>query len=61
MSDDFYLILACYRSGQMSEAQWEAHKQDQLFRLWLDRMAKTPRVGATRDISTTAGREASDG
>ena len=50
MSDDFRLILACYLSGQMSEQQWEAHKQDALFRLWLDRTtAKTPRVGATRD------------
>lgn len=50
MSDDYLLILACRLSGQMSECQWEAHKADPLFRLWLEHTtAKTPRGGATRN------------
>lgn len=42
MPDDFAMILACYRSGQMSERQWQAHLEDPLFALWLGRRgAKT--------------------
>lgn len=37
MRDDYHMILACYRSGQMSERQWEEHKADPLFRLWLEK------------------------
>lgn len=37
MTEDFTLILACYRSGQMSARQWEAHKADPLFRIWLEK------------------------
>jgi hypothetical protein len=37
MSRDFGMILACYRSGQMSERQWQAHLADPLFALWLGR------------------------
>ncbi|MFD1104265.1 hypothetical protein [Sphingobium olei] len=37
MSDDFRGILACYRSGQMSERQWQAHLSDPLFRIWLSK------------------------
>lgn len=32
-------ILACYRSGQMSERQWQAHMADPLFALWVKRHA----------------------
>lgn len=47
MSDSFPLILACYRSGQMSERQWQQHLSDPLFALWVQHnsTAKTPRVG----------------
>lgn len=27
-------ILACYESGQMSEAQWQKHLKDELFAAW---------------------------
>lgn len=37
MNDDFNMILVCYRSGQMSERQWQAHMADPLFALWYDR------------------------
>jgi len=30
-------LLACYRSGQISEAQWCAHLEDEVFRAWLKR------------------------
>lgn len=36
---DYRALLACYLSGQMSERQWQAHKRDPLFSLWLERKA----------------------
>lgn len=30
-------LLACYRSGQISEAQWQDHIKDEFFRAWLKR------------------------
>ncbi len=30
-------ILACYRSGQMSEDQWQQHLRDEVFRAWVKR------------------------
>lgn len=30
-------LLACYRSGQISEAQWQEHLKDELFAAWLKR------------------------
>lgn len=30
------LILACYQSGQISEAQWNEHLKDDLFKKWLE-------------------------
>jgi len=33
------LLLACYKSGQMTEAQWQAHLADPLFRAWVKRHA----------------------
>ena len=35
MDDDFAMILTCYRSGQMSERQWQEHLRDPLFALWV--------------------------
>ena len=40
MNDSFPAILACYRSGQISERQWQQHLADPLFALW---------YGGTRD------------
>jgi hypothetical protein len=31
----YQLILDCYRSGQMSERQWQAHLQDAAFAAWV--------------------------
>lgn len=31
----FTTLLACWLSGQISAAQWEMHKQDELFAAWL--------------------------
>lgn len=39
MSINFASILACYRSGQMSERQWQRHLADPLFALWMSRHA----------------------
>lgn len=33
----FAMILACYRSGQMTEAQWQDHMRDELFAAWVAR------------------------
>lgn len=41
MTNDYRLILACYRSGQVSEAQWQAHMKDEVFAAWV-RKATTP-------------------
>ena len=50
MTDAFSLILACYLSGQIDDAAWQAHLADPLLRLWIEHTtAKTPRVGATRN------------
>ena len=31
----YALILACYFSGQMTEAQWQEHLQDEVFARWV--------------------------
>lgn len=31
------LLLQCYRSGQISEAQWQQHLKDEVFSAWLKR------------------------
>ena len=43
-------LLACYRSGQISDGAWQEHlAADPLLKLWIEHTtAKTPRVGATR-------------
>lgn len=33
----FETVLACYRSGQISEPQWQEHLRDELFAAWLKR------------------------
>lgn len=34
MNEEYELILQCYRSGQMSEAQWQKHLDDKDFKSW---------------------------
>jgi hypothetical protein len=34
-SNRFDLILACYKTGQMSERQWQEHLKDELFSAWV--------------------------
>ena len=34
---NYALLLECYRSGQISERQWQAHLRDEVFRAWLKR------------------------
>lgn len=31
----YALLLACYRSGQMSERQWQSHLEDEVFAAWV--------------------------
>jgi hypothetical protein len=33
----YALLFECYRSGQMSEAEWQQHLRDELFAAWLKR------------------------
>lgn len=42
MMEDFSNILACYRSGQMSEKQWQEHLKDSRFARWVDHATKIP-------------------
>jgi hypothetical protein len=39
MSAAFQLILDCWRSGQMTEAQWAEHLKDEMFAAWVRRNA----------------------
>ncbi len=32
---EYEMILACYRSGQISERQWTAHLKDAAFAAWV--------------------------
>lgn len=34
---DYELLLACYRSGQISERQWQQHLKDANFFAWLNK------------------------
>lgn len=36
---EYALLLACYRSGQISERQWQDHLRDEVFARWLSRQA----------------------
>ena len=33
---EFEMLLACYRSGQVSERQWQAHMENKAFRAWVE-------------------------
>lgn len=33
---EFEMLLACYRSGQVSERQWQEHLKDPAFREWVE-------------------------
>lgn len=33
----YSMLLACYRSGQMNERQWQEHLKDEVFAAWLKR------------------------
>jgi hypothetical protein len=35
----FELLLACYKSGQVSERQWQEHLKDADFAAWMDQHA----------------------
>lgn len=38
--DSFEHLLACYKSGQVSERQWQEHLKDTDFSDWLEQQAK---------------------
>lgn len=33
--NNYELLLACYKSGQISEQQWAQHLKDEVFAKWL--------------------------
>jgi hypothetical protein len=37
--DKFELLLACYKSGQVSERQWQEHLKDADFAEWMEKRA----------------------
>lgn len=37
----FEQLLACYRSGQMTETQWHDHLRNEVFCAWLKRYEPT--------------------
>lgn len=43
MAQEYQNLLGCYRSGQMSEAQWEQHLEDKDFVEWLRKAPKENR------------------
>ena len=36
---EFEMLLACYRSGQVSERQWQEHLRDRELREWVEARA----------------------
>lgn len=34
---NYALLLACFSSGQISDAQWQEHLKDEVFAAWLKR------------------------
>lgn len=44
MSDEYTLLLACYRSGQISERQWQEHLKNEVFRKWLEKQEARARA-----------------
>ncbi|ARS27607.1 hypothetical protein [Sphingomonas sp. KC8] len=41
-------LLACYRSGQISERQWQEHLSDPGFRAWIEAQRVDPDRGVGR-------------
>ena len=39
---EYELLLACYRSGQISERQWQEHLKDREFREWVEEEVAVP-------------------
>lgn len=37
---EFEHLLACYKSGQVSERQWQEHLKDADFAAWIDERLK---------------------
>lgn len=33
----YELIINCYKSGQISEKQWQKHLEDEVFRKWVEK------------------------
>lgn len=33
----YSLLIQCYRSGQISERQWQEHMKDEVFRKWVEK------------------------
>lgn len=54
---EFEMLLACYRSGQVSERQWQAHMEDKAFRVWVENQNPTncPGVCSGRDNPVQEG------
>jgi hypothetical protein len=38
--NSYELILQCYRSGQISEKQWQEHLKDEVFAKWVVKQTK---------------------
>lgn len=36
----YSLIMECYKSGQITEKQWQEHLKDELFAAWVKRNGK---------------------
>lgn len=36
-TENYELLLACYRSGQITEQQWQEHLRDEVLFAWLKR------------------------
>jgi len=41
-SNAYAMILDCYRSGQISERQWQEHLKDEVFAAWVRARAVKP-------------------
>lgn len=35
MNTSYELLLDCYKSGQITEQQWQSHLKDEVFKAWL--------------------------
>src|SRR5690606_19612297 len=46
---EFEMLLACYRSGQMSERQWQEHLRNGEFRRWVEEAAMPEKLIVVRE------------